>query len=145
MRSSEADRVKDVALRLVDAVVPRLEARKVLPVSEYHPFVRVGTDYFGDDVRGLTEHDEFEAVLTEVYEQRFSSDRPLGQREFPSKFLYSFLEAVITACVRSSRRAPRVMNLSLEARPQPKHASTSCWLRLRRTRWSAAHVGTSFT
>lgn len=101
MRSSEADRVKDVAVRLVDAVVPRLEARKVLPVSEYHPFVRVGTDYFGDDVRGLTEHDEFEAVLTEVYEQRFSSDRPLGQREFPSKFLYSFLEAVITACSKS--------------------------------------------
>lgn len=101
MASQAADRVEDVALRLVDAVVPRLEARRVLPVSEYHPFVRVGTDYFGDDVRGLPEHDEFEAVLTDVYEQRFGSDRPLGERQFPSKFLYSFLEAVITACSKS--------------------------------------------
>ena len=93
--------MRDVAGRLVDAVVPRLEARKVLPVSDYHPFVHVGTDYFGDDVRGLSEHDEFDAVLSDIYEQRFGSDRPLGQREFPSTYLYSFLEAVITACSRS--------------------------------------------
>jgi len=92
--------VRDAARRLIDAVVPRLEAERVLPVSRYHPYIRVGTDYFGDDVRAVPEHDAFEYALTHAYPDRFGDKRPLGEREFPATFLYSFLEAAVTECAR---------------------------------------------
>lgn len=86
------------AHEFVDAVVPELEEEGVLPVSRYHTQLRVGHDYFGDTIRGVAEYSRFVEALNETFSERFSEDKPLGEREFASRYTYDYLEAVISAC-----------------------------------------------
>lgn len=71
-----------------------LRRENVLPTPVFHPFLRVGRDYFGDSIRGLREFATFEAVIEELH-PRFSRDVPLMERDFASGYVFSFLEAFV--------------------------------------------------
>lgn len=75
------------------------EERVVLP-SHYHPFVRVGRDYFGGSIMSLPEHRELEATLEQDYPKRFAEEPVRLDREFASHYAFELLEAAVARCTR---------------------------------------------
>ena len=83
-----------------------LHDEKVLPTSEFHPFLRVGRDYFGGSLMGRKAFVAFEKALAE-HHPRFSDDTPLHERHFASGYMFSFLEAVVAeAAIRGEDLSP---------------------------------------
>lgn len=110
--------VLDAAHEFVDAVVPELKGEGVLPVSRYHTQLRVGYDYFGDTIRGVAEYGRFAEALNEAFPERFSEDKPLGERDFANRYMSDYLEAVISACASNSEEvsstSTAIHNVDLE-------------------------------
>jgi hypothetical protein len=72
----------------------------VIPTPVFHPYVRVGRDYFGDTIRAVPAYQDLESQLNDLYPHRFAE--PLKRRgpEFASTYIFSFLEACIARCGR---------------------------------------------
>jgi hypothetical protein len=70
-----------------------LQEQRVVPPPVFHPYVEVGRDYYGDAVRS-PQYRALEEVI-EAAHPRFHPDRPLGEREFPSGYIFTFLESFI--------------------------------------------------
>lgn len=79
--------------------MPVLERDRVVPPPLFHPYIEVGRDYFGGSLTGLREFKAFEAAVPRVH-SRFSDDTPLGERDFASAYIFSFLEACVGRCCR---------------------------------------------
>jgi hypothetical protein len=89
----------DIARRFLVAAWAALRAKRVVPPPSYHPHIAVGRDYYGDDIRYVTEFHDFEKAIVSSH-PRFGEDVPLHDRDFPSGYLFSYLEActaVLTA------------------------------------------------
>lgn len=73
----------------------------VLPTPRYHRHLEVGRDYFGPDLMDLAEYKTLEARLNEKYPNRFKDPLTREHAQFPSTFIFSFLEAAIARCALS--------------------------------------------
>lgn len=87
-------RLRDAGRAFLVAAWPRLRGERVVPAPAFHPHIRVGRDYFGDSVMPLAEYKALEEVIGSGH-PRFAADVPLGEREFPSGYIFSFLETFV--------------------------------------------------
>lgn len=90
----------DPAKRFLTAAFTVLEGQRLAPPPSFHPYIRVGRDYFGSDLMPLPEFIELEKVIGQAH-HRFSEDTSLGERDFASGYIFSFLEAWIARCTIS--------------------------------------------
>lgn len=80
-----------------------LRREHVLPTPVFHPYVRVGRDYFGDTIHGVPAFHELEKQLEQLCPQRFAEPLKRGRHaEFASGYIFSLLEACIARCGRRS-------------------------------------------
>lgn len=83
-----------------------LHAEKVLPTSEFHPFLEVGRDYFGGSLMGREAFVAFEKAIAERH-SRFGDEMPLGACDLPGTYVFSFLEAVVAeAALKGEELSP---------------------------------------
>lgn len=86
--------IRSAAVALVAAAFTVLLENHVLPVTTFHPYLRVGRDYYGPDVMSLAEYATFDQVLTEAYPKRFTGP-PTLDKEFTNAYAFSLIEACI--------------------------------------------------
>jgi hypothetical protein len=95
--------VRETARAFVAGAFDALRTERVIPTPIFHPYVRVGRDYFGDTIRAVPHYPGLEGRLNELYGHRFADPRKRRDAEFASTYIFSFLEACITRCARLSR------------------------------------------
>lgn len=97
---SERDQLADLARSFIGAAFPALERIHVIPTPSHHPFVHVGRDYAGADVR-CPEEAQLEAMLQAMYPDRFADPLTREHAEFPDFYIFSLLEGAIRRCAGS--------------------------------------------
>jgi Apea-like HEPN len=70
----------------------------VIPTPVFHPYVRVGRDYYGPTVSGLAEYIALAEGLEERYPDRFGDPSKKKKPEFVTTYIFSFLEAAVARC-----------------------------------------------
>jgi hypothetical protein len=100
MNTEQRSSVRAAAASFLDAAFAALTAEHVLPTARYHPHIRVGRDYFGGTIHGLSEHRELEQALVAEFPGRFSEEIPLMEREFADTYVFSLLEAAVARGTR---------------------------------------------
>lgn len=68
--------------------------QRVVPPSVFHPYLAVGTDYFGPYLDRLPEYRELASAI-EATHPRFSREVPLMERAFAGPYIFSFLQSCI--------------------------------------------------
>ncbi len=76
-----------------------LQEQRVVPPPDFHPYVEVDRDYHGDAVRS-SQYCVLERAI-EAAHPRFLPNRPLGEREFASGYIFTFLESFIARLTTS--------------------------------------------
>jgi hypothetical protein len=71
-----------------------LEDQHVVPTPWFHPYIQVGRDYAGPNIMALPEYTQLEELIS-ASAPRFGDDIPLGERDFPGGYVFSFLEAFV--------------------------------------------------
>ena len=102
---SEQEQLSEVARSFIGAAFPALDRFHVIPTPPYHPFVQVGRDFYGEDVRGA-ELEEFVAVLELTYPERFADPMKKQHPEFPEIYAFRFLEGAIRRCSAEDEYEP---------------------------------------
>ncbi len=97
---AESEQLSALAHSFIGAAFPELARLHVIPTPYYHPFVQVGRDYEGAAASG-PELTEFESTLQTRYPERFAEPLIREDAEFPSTYIFSFLEGAITRCART--------------------------------------------
>jgi hypothetical protein len=94
---SDDEAIEEAARAFLTAALPLLERRHVIPTSVYHPYLRLGRDYFGDDLVGLKELGTLESLIAASH-PRFSEPVVPATTEIdpPSTYVFTFLEACIS-------------------------------------------------
>jgi hypothetical protein len=90
--------IRKASKAFLAAAFNALERERVLPATHYHPFVRVGRDYYGDSIMSLHEFQSLEKLLETKYPNRFSEEPKRIHREFASSYNFSLLEATAARC-----------------------------------------------
>ncbi len=103
--------LRDTARAFIAEAFDALRAELVVPTPVFHPYVRVGRDYFGDTIHAVSAYHQLEEKLEALYPHRFA-DPPNQSHpefaddyvflEFAGTYVFSFLEAAIAACGRLS-------------------------------------------
>ena len=96
--------VRDTARAFIAGAFDALRKEFVLPTPVFHPYVQVGRDYYGSTIHSVPEYRLLEQQLQELYPQRFSEEPKRLHREFPSTYIFNFLEAGIARCGRLGYR-----------------------------------------
>lgn len=89
--------VRASARAFVRAAFRSLREEHVIPTPSYHPFVRVGRDYFGQTVMGAEYH-ALEALLDRQYSARFADPLSREYSDFASGYIFGLLEACVRRC-----------------------------------------------
>ncbi|MEX2622392.1 MAG: hypothetical protein WD651_01540 [Acidimicrobiia bacterium] len=97
-REDEFRRAAEAFLRAAWVV---LECQHVVPTSWFHPYIEVGRDYSGPDVAALPEYKSLEDLIS-ASAPRFGDGMPLGERDFPAQYIFSFLQAFVARSARES-------------------------------------------
>lgn len=71
-----------------------LERQHIVPTPAFHPYIQVGRDYFGPDVTEVAEYKRLEELII-ASAPRFDDSVPLGERDFPAQYIFSFLQAFV--------------------------------------------------
>jgi hypothetical protein len=90
--------VRQTARDFIAHAFDALREEHVVPTPIYHPFVRVGRDYYGDTIAGVPDFRKLEQHLDALYPARFEGSALRRDREFAKTYIYSFLEACIARC-----------------------------------------------
>ncbi len=88
-------RVKEVARNFIDEAVMVLTEERVLPTSIYQRFVTVGRDYEGSHLMQMNNYKIFEQILQQSYPIPFTDPQSTTDPQFPTTYIFSFLEAFI--------------------------------------------------
>lgn len=92
--------VEETARAFVREAFAALHEEHVLPTPQFHPYLEVGRDYYGDSVRGPA-YAAFEATLDAGFPERFAEPLKRQHAEFASSYVYRFLEACVVRCGRA--------------------------------------------
>jgi hypothetical protein len=86
------------AVAMVESAFARLTELHVIPCPRFHPYLRVGRDYYGMDIMTLSAFREFEETLTEFFPTRFVPTTTGGfPPEYPNRYGFDLLEASVAA------------------------------------------------
>jgi len=92
--------VRQTANAFIAGAFDGLRREFVIPTPIFHPYLRVGRDYFGDTIRAVPAYHELEKQLSDLYPHRFAEPLKRRHAEFASTYIFSFLEACIARCGR---------------------------------------------
>jgi hypothetical protein len=93
--------VRETARAFIAGAFDALRKEYVIPTPVFHPYVRVGRDYFGATIHGIPAFHELAKQLDELYPHRFADPLKQGRHaEFATGYIFSFLEACIARCGR---------------------------------------------
>jgi hypothetical protein len=95
--------LEDTALAFIAGAFDALRREFVVPTPVFHPYLRVGRDYFGDTIHEVPGYAALEKQLEELCPERFAV-APRPGIEFASSYIFSLLEAAIAACGRLGYR-----------------------------------------
>jgi len=95
---SRLEQVRAAEVAMITEAFEKLRDAHVIPCSAYHPYIRVGRDYYGPNIMNGQAFRGFEETLNGIYPQRFDAMRPAFPRSFASEFAFSLLEAAV-ACI----------------------------------------------
>jgi len=93
-------RIAVAAKSLIAAAAHVFERDRILPRPAFHPYIKIGQDYFGGSLMYLPEFEALEAAVAKVH-SRFREETPLPERDFASTYIFSFLEACVARCCRN--------------------------------------------
>lgn len=94
-RTPGVEEVRSAAVRFLLAAFTKLEGQRVIPPPRFHPYLRVGRDYYGPDLMSLVEFEGFETALSGAFPERFSHSVGDSDFEAPNSYMFSFLEACV--------------------------------------------------
>lgn len=86
--------IRSAARQFLAAALPVLRDLRLFPPPRSNPFVGVGHEYTGSDLR-LPEHAVLERAI-EATHPRFGDQSDLRDRDFASSYTYPFVEACVT-------------------------------------------------
>jgi hypothetical protein len=89
--------VRETARAFIAGSFDLLRRENVIPTPVFHPFARVGRDYYGDTIRAVGAYRALERQLEDLYPQRFKERQGI-HLEFATTYMFSFLEACIARC-----------------------------------------------
>ncbi len=94
------DAIRAAALPFIQSALPVLAEQHLYPRPKSSPFIRIGTDYFGNDpvLPGFVEL----AAAVKRAHPRFSDETSLMERDFADSYVYSFLEACVSRLTASA-------------------------------------------
>ena len=92
--------VRETARAFVAGTFEALRKEFLIPTPIFHPYVRVGRDYFGDTIRSVPAYHDLETRLEGLYPHRFAEPLKRRHAEFASGYIFAFLEACIARCGR---------------------------------------------
>src|SRR5262249_43290245 len=92
--------VRETARAFVAGAFDGLREEFVIPTPIFHPYVRVGRDFFGDTIRAVPAYHELEKQINELYPHRFAEPLKRRHAEFASTYIFTLLEACIARCGR---------------------------------------------
>ena len=95
---SKNDAITEHSRAFVTAAFLTLREQHVIPTPVFHPFVRVGRDFFGPDISSSQAFGALEKALSERYPERFDKPSNSDLREFPSTYIFSLLETAVARC-----------------------------------------------
>jgi hypothetical protein len=96
--SSDRDHIGQAARACAGAAFARLAQVRVIPTSQYHPFIRAGRDYYGVPIMEMPEFKTLEGMLNAAYPERFSEPLKSPRPEFANQYILSFIEASVRRC-----------------------------------------------
>src|SRR5581483_1574698 len=82
----------------VAAAFDALHQDDVIPTPSFHPYVRVGRDYYGPEIMALEQYRQLERELNDAYPNRFADPLKRRHAEFASTYIFSLLEASVARC-----------------------------------------------
>ena len=88
-------RVRTTAREFLDEAFSALERVHVLPVPWFAPHIRVGRDYYADNLAGVASMIRFEEAMVAAFPDHFAKPPPPDIEPFPHFYTYSFLEEVV--------------------------------------------------
>jgi len=104
-----------------------LEGQHVLPPPRFHPYLKVGRDYFGPDLMSLEEFVSLETAINQRH-PRFSEETPLMDRDFANGYIFSFLEASVARIARAgSEMRPEVPQVEECIAALAAEVDAECW------------------
>jgi hypothetical protein len=83
--SSDRDHIGQAARACAGAAFARLAQVRVIPTSQYHPFIRAGRDYYGVPIMEMPEFKTLEGMLNAAYPERFSEPLKSPRRRVRSR------------------------------------------------------------
>ena len=92
---------RTAAAELIAEAWKALAAVRVVPCSDYRPFIRIGRDYEGHVLMNGPAMNRFTALLTERYPDRFQAQHEDFSRWDASMIAFSFVEACVAAMSQS--------------------------------------------
>lgn len=93
-----ASDLRQLTLDFIAAAFEALRREHVIPTPIFHPFVSVGSDYYGGSVMGLSQYKRLEEGLNAVFPQRFAEPLERKHAEFASTYMFSLLEGAVARC-----------------------------------------------
>lgn len=73
----------------------------VVPPSPYRRYLRVGRDYFGQDLMPLSAYTALERAIEATYPSRFGKQTALRDRDFAGTYIFPFLETFIARLAKA--------------------------------------------
>ena len=94
----DEDTIRTACRSFIGAAFASLRDESVIPKPSFHPYIKVGRDYYGDSIGSLAERHSVERLLEQAFPERFA--RPPGRRyvEFGSHYVFGLLEAAAARC-----------------------------------------------
>jgi hypothetical protein len=100
------DGISETARGFLGAAFAVLRKQHVIPTPTFHPFIRVGRDFYGPDVSGGQDFAALETALTDGYPERFADPLSSDLPEFANTYIFSLLETAVARCGRIGDFSP---------------------------------------
>ncbi|CRK56787.1 hypothetical protein [Alloactinosynnema sp. L-07] len=82
-----------------------LQDEHVVPTPRFRPYIKVGSDYFGDTVRAVSHYRPLEEALEACFPDRFQHRANPFHIEHATAYIFSLLEAVVARCATDGATA----------------------------------------
>lgn len=99
-----ADRYREIrrlSAQMLDEAFARLAEERVLPRSQYEPWIHVGREFEGWLIHGLPCHSAFVAALGARFPQRFAGEA--AAKDFASIYPFALVTAAVARLTRASQ------------------------------------------
>jgi Apea-like HEPN len=98
--------IRKTARALIATAFDLLRRDHVIPAPVFHPYLKVGRDYYGPEIMELAQFALLAQKLEDAYPHRFAEPLKRHHAEFAQTYIFSLLEASIARCALSGDYTP---------------------------------------